>query len=119
MRLTPRHPVRLVLLSVLAALSAPSLWAQRQTAELRLRVSDPAGLPILAKARLENPVTQTRLNVSLYQDGSFTFKDLAFGSYRLTVEQPGFQTFSETIELRSELRVSRDVTLAIAAAGAS
>jgi len=106
----------LVVLS-LGILLPHAVQAQRQTAELRLHVQDPAGLPIAATVRLESPMTETRLTVTLYQDGSYTFKDLAFGSYRLIVSQSGFQTFSDTIELRSQLPVNRTVALALSPVG--
>jgi len=92
-------------------------WAQRQTGELRLQVQDPAGLPVVASAQLTSAATQTRLSVTLFRDGSYTFKDLPLGPYQLTISQPGFQTFSETVELLSQLPVSRTITLSIAAAG--
>src|SRR5690242_18153410 len=95
------------------------LCAQRQTGELRLHVQDPSGLPIPASAQLVGLATQTRISVTLYQDGSYTFKDLPFGSYRLTIAQSGFQTVSEPVDLRSELPVVRQVTLAIASIGSA
>ncbi|HUI55819.1 MAG TPA: TonB-dependent receptor [Bryobacteraceae bacterium] len=102
-----------LLVLLLAILLPHAVQAQRQAAELRLHVQDPAGLPIAAAAQLESAVTETRLAVTLYQDGSYTFKDLPFGSYRLTISQSGFQTFSDTVELHSQLPVSRTVTLAL------
>ena len=92
-------------------------WAQRQTGELRLQVQDPSGLPVVASAQLTSAATETRLSVTLFRDGSYTFKDLPLGPYQLTISQPGFQTFTQTIELMSQLPVSRKITLSIAAAG--
>jgi outer membrane cobalamin receptor len=101
----------------LLVLTAPALLAQRQTAELRLIVQDPAGLPVAGAARLSSPATDTRLDVTLFQDGTFTFKNLPLGTYRLTISHTGFQTFTDTLELRSQLPVNRVVTLALAPVG--
>lgn len=103
-----------VLFCLLSLLPAPQAWGQRQTAELRLRVKDPAGAPIAAAVELSSPATETHLTVTAYQDGTYTFKDLPFGSYRLSISHPGFQTSSETIGLGSVLPSSRTVTLAVA-----
>jgi hypothetical protein len=107
----------MVAIRLFPLLIATSLFAQRQTAELRLRVQDPTGQPLPATARLVSPATETRLSVSLYEDGTYSFKDLPFSSYRLTVAHPGFQTYSDTINLRSSLPVGRAITLEIAPVG--
>jgi outer membrane cobalamin receptor len=94
-------------------LSLP-LCAQREKAELRLRVLDAVGLSIPASAELVSLATQTRIAVHLHPDGTYNFKNVPFASYRLTVTQPGFQSFSELIDLRSEVPASRLVTLGVA-----
>jgi Outer membrane receptor proteins, mostly Fe transport len=52
--------------------------------------------------------------VHLHSDGSYNFKTLPFGSYRLTVSLPGFQPSSELLDLRSEVPVNKLVTLGVA-----
>lgn len=106
-------PRRLTFILVLCLAQFPAL-AQRQTAELRLRAVDPSGNPIPAQAELTSLSSQTRLSIKLPATGLYTFRNLPFGSYRLTVSQAGFQAASELIPLPSEIPVLRMVTLGVA-----
>ena len=94
-------------------LAAP-IFGQQQTGELRLTVKDAEGLAVPASVEISSLGTQTRLNVTLRQDGAYTFKNLPFGAYRLMVTQPGFQTVTRLVELKTELPVNLTVSLAVA-----
>ena len=91
----------------------PSLLAQRGTGELRLIITDGAGAPVPAVVELLNQSTATRQSVTLPPDGRYSFKNLPFGFYRLSVSQPGFTASSQLIEVRSEVPQAREIALGI------
>jgi len=92
---------------------ASTLMAQSDRGELRVVVKDGAGAGMPAAVDLANQSTQTRQNIQLPPDGRYSFKNLPFGHYRLLITQPGFADFSESVELRSALPQTREVTLTI------
>ncbi len=100
-------------IALAAGLSLPA-FAEREKSELRVRVEDATGAPISASAELVSLVTQTRTRVDLHTDGTYSFKNLAFGPYRLSVTHAGFQPYSELIRLVSEVPVTRSITLGLA-----
>ena len=98
---------------LLAAWVAQIAPAQSDVAELRLTVKDAAGGNLPAAVELVNEAAHTRQRVQLPPDGSYAFRNLPFGFYRLAVSQPGFATASALLELRSAVPVAREVTLGI------
>src|SRR5690242_21018982 len=98
---------------LLAAICAVSLFAQKDSAELRLQVLDPAGNSLQAAVELVNQATQTHQSIELPADGRYIFKNLPFGAYRLRIAHPGFTPSSEMVELRSRVPVTRTVTLGV------
>ena len=103
----------LVLAIVLATLPG-SLFGQT-TGTILGQVSDPSGAPVVgAKIRTENLGTGlTRAGVSSSEEG-YLIPSLPTGIYRLTVEQAGFKTYTQTgitLEVNQNARV--DVRLEI------
>lgn len=93
----------------------PCVLAQQTTGELRLSVKDAAGGAIAATAVLASQATQTRQSVDLPADGRYAFKNLAFGTYKLTVSREHFALSSELIEIRSAIPIEHAVTLRVQA----
>lgn len=102
--------VRVCLLAVLLVSLA---LAQKDTGELRLSVTDRSGSPVRAQVDLVNQASKTKVSVHLGKRGRYTFKDLAFGDYLLTVTQAGFSIFSQMVDIQSTLPAQRDVVLTI------
>jgi hypothetical protein len=102
-------PVWLLLAISLARLAL----AQSDVAELRLTVRDATGQSLPAAVELVNEAAHTRQSIQLPPEGSYTFRNLPFGFYRLTVSQPGFASASSLVELRSALPVAREIALGI------
>ena len=92
---------------------APGAQAQRGTGELRVTVTDPAGAAVSAAVSLINDSTKTSQSLVLPADGRYTFKNLPFGFYRLSVAQAGFVPYAELLEVRSEVPVSHPVRLSL------
>lgn len=94
---------------LLYALTLP-LFAQRQTGEIRLLVSDESGAPIAARARLVGRATLTDREQVCAQ-GRCVFGVVPFGAYVVTVEKPGFSPAERLVEVNSE--IPQEVTLSV------
>ena len=90
-----------------------SLWAQTDTGEIRLSVTDPSGLPLpSSRGALLSEASNTQRTFKTDAQGRFTFAHLPFGVYRVTVERSGFQNYSELVDVRSA--IPREVTVRMA-----
>ncbi|MGH9626069.1 MAG: carboxypeptidase regulatory-like domain-containing protein, partial [Bryobacteraceae bacterium] len=98
---------------LLAVLLASLALAQKDTGELRLTVKDRSGSPVRAQVDLVNQASKTKVSVYLGRRGRYTFKDLAFGDYLLTVTQAGFSPFSQLVGIQSTLPAQRNIVLTI------
>ena len=92
---------------------ATPLMAQKTTGELRITVRDEAGTPIPARSELVCESAKTRQTVDLPADGSYTFKNLAYGPYRLEISYRGFNPHSELIQIRNQVPQNRGVVLLV------
>lgn len=103
--------MRTVLCPLLCALA---LFAQSNTGELRLHVTDQAGLPVQGSIELVSQANQFRQNLETDREGNLFAKRLPFGIYRLQVRHEGFTNFSDTVEVRSAIPLEFHVTLGVA-----
>jgi outer membrane cobalamin receptor len=87
--------------------------AQTRTGEIRLVVNDASGLALPSSGTLVSEGTQTRRAFDTDNTGRFTFQNLPFGLYRLTVEHAGFAPSSQLIDIGSaapkEVRITLNV----------
>ena len=93
---------------------AGSVLAQSNSGELRLKVTDPAGLGVKSAVQLVSEVNQVRKTLATDEAGNLVAKLLPFGVYRLEVQHEGFAPFSASIEIRSAIPAEYHVTLRIA-----
>jgi Carboxypeptidase regulatory-like domain len=87
--------------------------AQNNTGEIRLSVSDNTGRPVPASVELVSEATKTHQAVNLPDTGQYSFKNLPFGQYVLTVNKPGFATSSELLDIHSVLPQSHNLKLTV------
>ena len=80
------------------------LCAQSNSGELRLKVTDPAGLGVKSSVQLVSDVNQVRKTLVTDEGGNLVVKLLPFGVYRLDVQREGFAQFPDSIEIRSAIR---------------
>ncbi len=99
---------------ILLLLAALPLFAQSNSGELRLRVTDPAGLGVTSSVQLVSEVNQIRKILATDEAGNLAVKLLPFGLYRLQVQREGFAPFTDSIEIRSAIPAEYHVTLRIA-----
>ena len=106
--------IRLVFLfSGLLWLAIP-LGAQSNTGELRIKVTDPAGLGVKSSVQLVSEANQIRKTLLTDDAGNLVAKLLPFGVYRVEVQREGFAPFSDSVEVRSAIPAEYHVTLRIA-----
>ncbi|MBM3773702.1 MAG: TonB-dependent receptor [Acidobacteria bacterium] len=91
-----------------------SLFAQRQTGELRVSVVDATGAALEASGELASDVNQVRQRFRTDLRGRYTARELPFGPYRLVIERPGFAAYSRLLEIRSEAPAEERIALGIA-----
>src|SRR5260370_20188836 len=104
---------RLFWILVHAGVCSVALLAQSDPGELRLKVTDQAGLPIPSSVELVSQSNQVRQKLETAVDGTLVVKRLPFGIYRLRVERPGFAPLSELVEIRTSLPRELRVTLGV------
>lgn len=95
-------------------LFAAASFCQMETGELRLTVTDPAGLPVQAAVELVSEVNQYQRTFEADAAGRVTAKRLPFGLYTIEVRLAGFMPSSNLIDIHSEIPQELKVALAIA-----
>jgi outer membrane receptor for ferrienterochelin and colicin len=83
-------------LAVFAVLALTfSAFAQVQNGQFTGAVTDPTGAAIAnAKVTVTNPATDLNLTTTTNSSGNYTVKEVPIGTYKITVEAPGFKTVS-------------------------
>src|SRR5229473_2919292 len=97
-----------------ALLWVAAQFGQSNTGELRLTVTDPAGLPVQSAVELVSEANQLRQTLETDTDGTLVAKRLPFGRYRIEVSRIGFATSAGLIDLQSILPTEYHVTLGLA-----
>ena len=69
-----------------------------------------------AKVRLENPVSGHVNEVQTSADGMFRIANIPLNPYHLTVAAPGFDTFTQDVDVKSTLPISLDIGLKLGTA---
>ena len=89
--------------------------AQDRYGELRLWVTDSSGAALPARGVLISQANRFQLSFDTSPAGEYTARELPLGSYKLSLEHPGFAPYSALIEIRSELPLKFSAALAVAA----
>jgi hypothetical protein len=66
------------------------LLAQSNDGELRLKVTDPAGLGVKITVQIVSRANQYRYTLATSEQGSVDVQRLPYGIYQLEIRQPGF-----------------------------
>lgn len=102
-----------VVIFVLACCAA--VFAQANSGELRLKVTDPSGLALKASIQIVSEANQYRRDLTTDEQGALTVQRLPYGMYQLQVNLPGFAEFSQSIDIHSSLPIEHSIRLTIAA----
>jgi hypothetical protein len=89
--------------AALLFLLASPLFGQINMGELRLKVSDPAGIGVRVTVLIVSEANQYRNSLATNDQGTLDVLRLPYGIYQLQITQSGFAPVSETIEIRSSI----------------
>ena len=98
-------------LATLFFLIASPLFAQSNTGELRLQVTDPAGLGVKTSVQIVSEANQYRNILTTSDQGTLSVQRLPYGIYELQIVQAGFAPVSETVEIRSSIATDFNIQL--------
>ncbi len=107
-----------------ALISIVLLWAlpllgQSFTGELRLTVTDPAGLRLKSTVELVSQGNEYRHTFTTDDQGNLDAKRLPYGIYQVQIQAQGFAEVSESIEIRSAVPLDRTIRLKVASVSES
>jgi hypothetical protein len=98
-------------LIIAALLWAIPMLAQSNTGELRLTVTDPAGLGVKSTVELISEGNEYRHTFTTDDQGNLDARRLPYGIYQFRIQVPGFAEVSESVEIRSALPLDRKIPL--------
>src|SRR5271170_790400 len=98
-------------LLALFILCAWPLFPQSNSGELHLKVTDPSGLGLRASVQMVSEANQYRNTLATDDQGVLHVRRLPYGIYQLEIEEPGFATASESVEIRSSIALERTIQL--------
>jgi hypothetical protein len=96
-----------------------SMFGQSNSGELRLKVTDPAGLAVKTTVQITNEASQYRNTLATDDQGNLDAKRLPYGIYQVQIQVPGFAAVSESVEIRSALPLDRTIPLKVASVSES
>src|ERR1035438_5391393 len=82
-------------------LCSSPLLSQSNRGELRLKVTDPAGLGVKTTVQLTSKANQYRNTLSTSDQGTLNVQRLPYGIYQLEIREQGFLTVSASIDIHS------------------
>src|SRR6202453_5235950 len=104
---------------ILVLLCALPMLAQSTTGELRLTVTDPAGLGLKSTVELVSHGNEYSQTFTTDSQGKLDAKRLPYGIYRVQIQAKGFAEVSEPVEIRSALPLDRTIRLQLASVSES
>ena len=93
--------------------------AQSTTGELRLAVTDPAGLGLKTTVELVSQGNEYLHTFTTDDQGNLDARRLPYGMYQVQIRAQGFAETSESVEIRSALPVDRTIHLKLASVSTS
>jgi hypothetical protein len=92
-------------------LCALPLFCQSNSGELRLKVTDPAGLAVKTTVQITSKANGYRNNLATSDEGRLDVQRLPCGIYQLEIKQPGFAQISESVDIHSSIPAEYTVQL--------
>src|ERR1700723_1168421 len=106
------------LISIVLPWALP-LLGQSTTGELRLTVTDPAGLGLKSTVELVSQGNEYSQTFTTDSQGKLDVKRLPYGIYQVQIQAQGFAEVSESLEIRSALPLDRTIQLKLASVSES
>jgi hypothetical protein len=105
-------PIKTIVCSLLSF--AWPLLAQVNKGELRLKITDPAGLGLKVWGTVSSESNSYHSHFSTDDEGMAVIKNLAYGTYHIHIERRGFSAAQKIVDVGSVLPVEIVLSLAIA-----
>jgi outer membrane receptor protein involved in Fe transport len=108
---------RVLVLSLGVALLSLAVWAQTETGQIIGTVTDPNGAVVAgATVTVKSVERQTTRTTTTNQSGLYTVANLQPGNYDVSIEAPGFGTFTRRVVVSPGFRQGVDAQLTVAGA---
>ena len=93
---------------------------QAQSASISGTVVDPSGgVVVNATVTIHNPVSGLERSATTDNSGNFTFPNVPFNPYHLSVTAKGFESYAQDVEIRSAVPLSVPITLKVEGASST
>ena len=103
------------MVAVAAVLSVGAANAQSSGSSISGAVQDPSGAVVAnAKVQIHNAVSGYDRTTTTDSKGNFSFPNVPFNPYHMTVTAAGFAQYAQDVEIRSALGVNVKVSLTVA-----
>jgi TonB-dependent Receptor Plug Domain len=99
------------LLAVLILSFGLSLVGQSNRGELRLKVTDPAGLNVRTTVQIVSQANQYRTSLATNDQGCLNVQRLPYGRYEVAIRQSGFANFFKSVDIHSSVPIEYAVHL--------
>ena len=90
-------------LAAILLLCALPLFGQSNSGELRLKVTDPAGLAVKTTVQIISEANGYRNSLATSDEGRLDVQRLPYGIYQLEIKQPGFAQISQSVDIHSSI----------------
>jgi hypothetical protein len=115
MRLFDKNWLAAAMVAVAAVLSVGAANAQSGGSSIGGAVLDPSGAVVAnAKVQIHNAVSGYDRTTTTDSKGNFSFPNVPFNPYHMTVTAAGFAQYAQDVEIRSALGVNVKVSLTVA-----
>jgi hypothetical protein len=81
------------------------LLGQSNSGELRLTVTDPSGVSVRTSVQIVSEANQYRNTLATNDQGRLDVQRLPYGIYQINVEQAGFASLSEPVDIHSSIPI--------------
>jgi TonB-dependent Receptor Plug Domain len=105
---------RIILLHIILAFGSRAV-GQSNRGELRLIVTDPAGLGVKTTVQITSEANQYRNVLTTSDEGTLSVQRLSYGIYQLAIQHPGFAPVSQSVEIHSSIPIDYPIRLQLAA----
>ena len=92
-------------------------FGQANHGEVRIKVTDPAGLGVRTAVQIVSEANRYRNTLNTDAEGNLIAQRLPYGVYNIEIRQPGFAAVSETISVRSSVPAEHQYRLKLSAVG--
>src|SRR5271156_1566411 len=90
-----------------------SMFGQSNRGELRLKVTDPAGLAVKTTVQIVSEANGYRNTLATNDQGFLDVQRLPYGIYELQIAQPGFAEASASVDIHSLIPTDYTIQLAL------